>query len=144
VAASGGAMESVVFDGADCKPFPLPPFEICEGLRLGAGEHSVQGLLDWIHREIEDCPWGLPCAADEFAASDTDTVTIQVNPGDDLTLSCRIGDLDVGPGNPNDTLFEGQITVDTDDLSPETTVSQTIPGGRLDVILKIDLFPFGE
>lgn len=65
-------------------------------------------------------------------------------PGDDLTLGCCIGDLDVGPGNENDTLFDGQTTVDTSDLSPDTTPTQTIPGDYLDVILKIELFPFGE
>jgi hypothetical protein len=142
-ATTGGMMESVEFDAAHCEPFPFPPFEICRGFRLEAGEYGVQGLLDWIHREIEACPSG-PCFADHYSASDTDTVTVQVNPGDDLTAGCHIGDLDVGPGNENDVLFHESITVDTSDLSPDTTVTQTIPGGYLDVILKIDLFPFGE
>lgn len=141
-ATGGGAMESVVFDAADCAWFPFPPGEICIGRKLGAGNHSVQGLLDWIHNEIDDCPaWG-PCPADNFSASSTDTISIQANPGDDLTAGCFIGDLDVG--NPNDVLFDGQITVDTSDLSPDTTLTQTIPGDYLDVILKIDLFPFGD
>jgi len=51
-------------------------------------------------------------------------------------------DLDIGPDN--DELFDGQITVDTSDLSPDTTLTQTIPGGYLDVILKVDLFPYGD
>jgi hypothetical protein len=49
---------------------------------------------------------------------------------------------DVDAANPNDTLFNGQITVDTSTLSPETPQVITIPGSAMDLIVKVDLFPF--
>ena len=140
VASAGAHMETLNFGAVRCYHFPLPPFEACAGVRLSSGEYSVQALFDHIQHEHDACVPGLPCPTRSFHAPTTDTVTIGVNPGDDLTVGARI--IDVDAALPNDTLYNDQITVDTSTLSPETPEVITIPGGIMDIVVKVDLFPF--
>ncbi len=140
---TGGTIHSLSFDAVECVPFPFPPFERCYGYKLNGGEHGVQWLFDSIHHSIDGCTPGLPCHARSFSASDTDTLTVQVNPGDDLTIGAHIVDVDEGPLNDNDVLFNGHITLDTGELSPDVTLTRSISGEFMDVVVKIDLFPFG-
>lgn len=140
VAAAGANMEVVSFDAIHCPRFPLPPFEDCFGFKLPAGEYSIQHIFDRVHETQDACRTGLPCHARYFHASASDTVTIFVAPDDDLTLRARIVDAD--PRDEDDILFQEQLPVDTTLLSPEETLTVTIPGTHLDVIVKLDLFPF--
>jgi hypothetical protein len=141
-ATAGANMESVGFDAVHCAPIPVPPFEQCWGHRISEGSsYTVQDFLDWVHREQDECGSGL-CHADHYSASASDTVTIRVNPGDELTIAARIMDADKGPGDADDVLFEERATIDTDDLSPDSTFTLTIPGEHLDLTVLIDLFPF--
>jgi len=140
VASAGAHMETLDFGAVRCYHIPLPPFQACTGIRLSAGEYSIQYLFDHIQHEHDACIPGLPCPTRSFHAPTTDTVTIRVNPGDDLTVGGRVTDVDAA--NPNDTLFHGQMTVDTSTLSPDMPQFVTIPGEYLDVIVRVDLFPF--
>jgi len=140
VAAAGVNMETVSFDAVHCLRFPFPPFEDCFGYKVDAGEESIQHILDVIHQARDACIPGLPCHARHYSASGSDTVTISVNPGDDLTLRARIVDAD--ELNADDILFNEQITIQTSDLSPEESLTIPIPGDYLDVIVRVDLFPF--
>ena len=50
--------------------------------------------------------------------------------------------MDADERDEDDVLFEEQITVNSGDLVPEENLTVTIPGSHLDVIVKLDLFPF--
>ena len=138
--AAGGNIATLRFDAERCYRFPVPPFEDCFGLRLGAGDHSIQGILDWIHNQIDNCRPGIVCHARRYSASTTDTTIIEVNPGDDLTLSARINDVD--ERDDDDVLFNGRTTVNVSELSPDSVLLVPIHGDHLDVIVLVDLFPF--
>ena len=140
VAAAGANMVTLGFDATHCPRFPFPPFEECFGFKLPAGEYPIQHIFDRIHEVHDACTPGLPCHGWYFHAPNTDTVTIGIDPGDDLTLRSRIVDAD--ERDEDDVLFEEQITVDSGDLVPEENLTVTIPGSHLDVIVKLDLFPF--
>lgn len=135
-AAAGANTETLSFDAVHC----MGPIEKCFGLKLPAGEHGVQWLFDAIQRSIDSCIPGLPCHGRHYSAPGTDTVTIRVNPGDDLTVRSHIMDAD--ERNPDDVLFDGQATIHTGDLSPDTSHTLTIHGDYLDLIIRVDLFPF--
>ncbi|MCK6583199.1 MAG: Ig-like domain-containing protein [Anaerolineales bacterium] len=140
LAASGANLEAVNFDAIHCPRFPFPPFEDCFGFKLSAGEYPIQRILERVHEVQDDCRTGLPCHGHYFHASSSDTVTIFVNPGDDLTLRARIVDAD--PRDEDDILFQEIYPVDTTLLSPDEILTITIPGTYLDVIVNLDLFPF--
>ncbi len=137
---AGVNMEALNFDAVHCPRFPVPPFEKCFGFKLDTGEYSIQHIFDRIHEVHEACVTGLPCHARYFHASTTDTVTIGVNPGDDLTIRARIIDSD--ERDEDDVLYDEQATLHTHDLSAETSLTLPIPGEYLDLIVKVDLFPF--
>ena len=140
VASAGANMEALGFDATHCPRFPFPPFEDCFGFKLPAGEYSIQHIFDRIHEVHDACTPHLPCHGWYFHAPTTGTVTIEINPDDDLTLRARIVDSD--ERDEDDVLFDEQITVDTVDLSPDENLTVTIPGTHLDVIVILDLFPF--
>ena len=133
---AGADMESVDFDAAHCMTFPWPIGEMCFGLRLNEGETSIQGLFDEIRASPDACGGGCP-----FDASASDTVTISLNPEDDLTITGLITDADVG--NPDDTLFNESLTVAISELSPDSTLRLTIHGDHVDLNVLIDRYPFG-
>jgi hypothetical protein len=136
---AGAGMENLRFDGNHCLPLPFPPHEICLGLRLGAGTHSIQGLFDEIRSSPDAC-YAEPCLGVPFSAPATDTITISANPGDEITIAAHIRDADAG--NPDDTLFREQVTLNVDDLPRDSTLAVTIPGAHADLIVLVDRFPF--
>jgi len=140
IAAAGANMETLSFDAVHCLRFPFPPFEECFGMKLGAGMHSIQQIFDRIHQARDACTPGLPCHARHYSAASTDTVEIDANPGDDLTIRARIRDTD--ERDDDDVLFDEQETIQTRDLSPETSLPLTIHGDRMDLIVRVDLFPY--
>jgi hypothetical protein len=140
VAAAGANMEALHFDAVHCPRFPFPPFEECFGMKLDAGIHSIQAVFDLIHDARDSCIPGLPCHARNYSAPGTDTVTIAVNPGDDLVLRARIIDSD--ERDEDDTLFNEQIVIHTRDLSPDSSLALPIPGDHMNVNVRVDLFPY--
>jgi hypothetical protein len=132
---ASGVLRGTFFDAAHC--MTVPHFgEMCFGLRLPPGESSIQGILDEIRASPDACEGG-GCP---FSAPASDTITIPVNRGDGLTIAARI--IDADEGNPDDILFDERITVDTDSLSPDTTLTLTLPGEHANLTILIDLFPF--
>jgi len=109
---------------------PDPLGEICWGLRLAAGAHSIQGIFDEIRASPDPA----------FSASASDTITIAANPGDEITIAAHIRDADAG--NPDDTLFREHITLNVDDLPRDSTLAVTLPGAHADLIVLVDRFPF--
>jgi hypothetical protein len=84
-----------------------------EGLRLRHHtDVGVQGIFDWIHREMAECI-GAGCPS--YSAPESASVEVPLGPDDDLTISGLIMDLD---GNADDTLFEGQVTIASEDVEP--------------------------
>lgn len=138
-ASAGANMENVAFDAVHCGFIPVPPFEHCWGMKLDGGTYSIQAILDGIHHAQDECGPGL-CHADHYSASESDTVTLDVNPGDELTVAARIMDADVV--NDDDVLFNERATINIDDLSPDSTYTLAIPGEYADLIVLVDLLPF--
>lgn len=137
---AGPNMESVNFHAVHCLPFIFPPFERCWGYRLNEGEHSIQNIFDGARAAHEACGDRRVCHGRHYGASPSDTVTIAVNPGDDLTIAARITDAD--EGNPDDLLFHERAVIDTSALSPDSIYTLVIPGEQVDLKVLIDLFPF--
>jgi hypothetical protein len=139
VASAGANMETLGFDGVRCYHFPVPPFEDCFGVKLGQGQHDIQAFFDYI-RALHDACRNDFCHALGYHASSTNTVTIGVGPGEDLTIRSHI--MDVDERDEDDLLFDGQTTIHTRDLSPDTSLTLPIEGSHMNVIVKVDLYPF--
>lgn len=75
--------------------------------------YPVQGIFDWVHTQMASC-LGNGCPL--YTASEVNFVTIELGPYDDLTFGAWIRDVD--SGNADDTLFDGQRTLDHDEIRP--------------------------
>jgi len=139
-ASSGSRIKILEFDGAHCIRAPIG--RRCWGLRLREDDpttledYTVLALFDWIQRELDSCRRG-PCPG--YSAPGTDTIIIEVEPGDDLNVGVHI--LDHDENNPNDNLFKDEMTINPDTLLPGEILTLPIPGRYLDVHVEFELLP---
>lgn len=89
--------------------------EVDRGFRLrSTHSYPVQAIFDQVNTWVS----GINNAT-VYSAPEHDWVTVELAPGDDLTVGGFIGDGDRGT-NPDDTLFAGSRTVAADDIRPGT------------------------
>jgi hypothetical protein len=97
--------------------------DIRHGLRLDHHTtYRVQDIFDWVHTEQASC-WSPGCEANHYWAPDVNSVTVQLDDGDDLTFGAKIQDVDWGSGRGSewDTLFETDYTIPAEEVP--------VPGG---------------
>ncbi len=109
--ATGSTVESLDFSAVDYGDWWG---EEIRGYRLGANTtYAVQGIFDTIET------WMLGSMSSPYHAPDQNWVTVELGPGDDLTIGAQILDADEG-SNPTDTVFSAQRTMAADDVRPGT------------------------
>jgi len=122
---SGNTREELDFHASVCAILSggCPHRDIRHGFRLSHNAtYQIQDIFDWVHREQASC-LGRGCPSNHYWAPDVNSVTVQLDDGDDLTFGARIQDVDWGSGRGSewDTLFEGDDTLSADDVP--------VPGG---------------
>lgn len=75
--------------------------------------YEVQGILDWVHTQNASCI-GNGCSI--YSGSTSSTVTIDLEPYQDLTFGGYVKDFDTN--NEDDTLFEDERTLSHDEIRP--------------------------
>jgi hypothetical protein len=123
--ASGNTREELDFHASVCAILSggCPHRDIRHGFRLSHNAtYQIQDIFDWVHREQASC-LGRGCPSNHYWAPDINSVTVQLDDGDDLTFGARIQDVDWGSGRGSewDTLFEGDDTLSADEVP--------VPGG---------------
>ena len=127
--ATGSTAESLDFSAIDYGDWWG---EEIRGYRLGANTtYAVQEIFDTIET------WMLGSMSSPYHAPDQNWVTVELGPGEDLTVGAQILDADEG-SNPTDTVFSAQRTLAADDVRPgayrisDRNVDLTV---RLDVVV---------
>jgi hypothetical protein len=106
-ASTDAESQSLDFDACWCYFGPGMTFwGWCEGLKLEHGVYTIPSIFDWIDTQMLEC-FGGGCHSNSFNAPGSNVVTLELPPGDVLTLGANIMDCDER-SNPNDTLFNGQ------------------------------------
>lgn len=127
--ATGSTAESLDFSAVDYGDWWG---EEIRGYRLGANTtYAVQAIFDTIET------WMLGSMFSPYHAPDQNWVTVELAPGDDLTIGAQILDADEG-SNPTDTVFSAQRTMAADDVRPGTyriSDRNVVLTVRLDVIV---------
>jgi hypothetical protein len=83
------------------------------GYRLRSTRYyPVKDLFDWIQREMAEWVAGGPA----YYGPETNFVTIELSPYENLVFGGLIRDVD--SDNPDDTLFEGQMELEPDEVVP--------------------------
>jgi hypothetical protein len=100
------------------------------GYRLGHWqEYSIQAIFDQIWT------WIAGSMSSPYRAPDRNYVTIELGPYDDLTFGGLIKDDDSGD-NPDDTLFNGQLTIEAGEVRPG---SYTIRDRNIELTVLVDV-----
>jgi hypothetical protein len=118
--ASGNTREELDFHASVCAILSsgCPHRDIRHGFRLSHNAtYQIQDIFDWVHTEQAECS-GRGCEANHYWAPDVNSVTVQLDDGDDLTFGARIQDVDWGSGRGSewDTLFDNDRTIAADEL----------------------------
>ncbi len=118
VEASSGT-EWLSFDAAYCYAGPFSCFPVpvpCRGLGLGRHEdYSINTIFRWIRTEIAECPFSGCRPESSFSAPDGNSITIELDPDDDLTISAVITDADACLVD-NDTLLDDSLAIDGEEI----------------------------
>jgi hypothetical protein len=120
IATGSSGTEELHFDGAYCYSGPFSCFPVpvpCQGLGLGRHSHySVARLLGWIRTEIAECPFSGCRPEASFYAPDSNSVTVELDRDDDLTIEAIILDADACLVE-TDTLLNDRVTIDGEVIS---------------------------
>jgi len=120
MATGSSGTEYLFFDGAYCYSGPFACFPVpvpCQGLGLGRHSHySVASLLGWIRTEIAECPFNGCRPEASFHAPDSNSVTVELDPDDDLTIEAIILDADACLVE-TDTLLNDRVIIDGEVIS---------------------------
>jgi hypothetical protein len=118
VEASSGA-EWLNFDGAYCYTGPFSCFPVpvpCRGLGLRRHDHySIGRLFRWIRTEIAECPFSGCRPEASFRAPDTDSVVVELDRDEDLTIWGWIWDADGCVDD--DTYLEDSVEIGGEEIS---------------------------
>jgi len=117
VEASSGT-EWLSFDAAYCYHGPFSCFPVpvpCEGGGLERwNDYSISGIFGWIRTEIASC-LGNGCISNSYRAPDTDSVVVELDRDEDLTIWGWIWDADACLMD-DDNYLEDTVEIDGEEI----------------------------
>jgi hypothetical protein len=143
-ASTSSDIQSLPFDACWCYFGPGMTFwGWCEGYKLQHGLYSIPSIFDWIDTQMASCLGG-GCHSNDFRVPGSNVVTLELPPGEDLTIGASIMDCDER-SNPDDTLFDDQqgLTINTSGPTPPP-IRWTLPGDYVDVNVIISILTEGQ